>query len=220
MEKTIPPEYFSEYAQKLITGLPAEILQEFIRDMCVRDYKFCRLFVARHLDRLYPLSGELYAAQVNVLAGALRENYSFNDYGGAFHLGFAIEDIIDSAGKDLGGRLPEGTMQAMLKAFAVIEGLSGILDEVDNHDGDLAGCITGAIGLLDKLSHMDLEESLRAEMFRRLVLLCRLEDIKSGLWDQAMLEIADRIARTPWEMKEVLSLQSPACGMKRSSSNR
>ena len=90
------PKKESEAAQfeRLLKQLTAEELKAFINDACAQDKSLRRLFIAKHISRLYPESKELYDRQVEKLIETYADRYGFIGYHESSQLGDIIYEMV------------------------------------------------------------------------------------------------------------------------------
>ena len=201
-KKRAKPKKESEATQleKLLNLLSHDELKNFMRDVCAEDERLRRLFIAKHVSYLYPESKGLYDTQVQNLMDTYTDRYGFIDYYEASSLGSSIYEMIGQAKQSAEtGR----KQKALYMAEAVVEGMFKALENADDSDGTIGGCIGSAFGVLSQLAESGLDEPLRGEMFGWLLHHYEAKTMKGWDWHADLMEVAINLAKTKEEKKRI-----------------
>ena len=199
-EKRNKPKKESEAAQfeKLLKQLTHEELKTFICDVCAKDKSLRRLFIAKHLSRLYPVSKELYDKQVKKLVETYADQYGFIDYQESSQLSSAVYEMIEEARRCVKTGEKD---KALYMSEAIIEGMYKTIDNADDSDGEIGGCLEEAFDVLSELSKKDMDESLHNEMSGWLLRHYEAGSMKGWDWHTDLMRIAIGMVKTEEEKK-------------------
>lgn len=199
----------TQQMEKLLKQLSHDELKAFVRERCSADKNFKHLFVAKHISSLYTESKGLYAKQLKLLVKSYIGRHGFVEYREAVKLGREVYGMLENARAGLEkGKL----QQALYMAEAVVEEMTNILDCSDDSDGEIGGCISESIDLLEELAGLDLSKKLHEDLF------CWLMDsFEKGLlkgWDGHfdLIEVAISLMKTEQEgarVKKALAAIKP-----------
>lgn len=152
----------TQQMEKLLKQLSHDELKAFVRERCSADKNFKHLFVAKHISSLYAESKGLYAKQLKLLVKGYIGRHGFVEYREATKLGREVYGMLEEAR----AVLKKGKQQqALYMAEAVVEEMTTILDCSDDSDGEIGGCISESIDLLEELAGLDLSKKLHEELF-------------------------------------------------------
>ena len=204
-EKRNKPKKESEAAQfeKLLKQLTHEELKTFICDVCTKDKSLRRLFIAKHLSRLYPVSKELYDKQVKKLVETYADQYGFIDYQESSQLSNAVNEMIEEARRCVKTGEKD---KALYMSEAIIEGMYKTIDNADDSDGEIGGCLEEAFDVLSELSKKDMDESLHNEMSGWLLRHYEAGSMKGWDWHADLMRIAIGMVKTEEEKKRIQTI--------------
>lgn len=196
------PKRESESAQfeKLLKLLALEELKSFLSEACTKDKSLRRLFIAKYISRLYPESKELYMQQVGKLVKTFSDRYGFVGYHEASELGSAVYEMIEEArhcvatGKN---------QKALYMSEAIIEGMFNTIENADDSNGEISGCLEEAFGVLSELADTDPDEPLHNEMFSWLIRHYEAGSMKGWDWHADLMRVAISMVKTEEEKKHI-----------------
>ena len=137
-KKRSKPKKESEAAQfkQLLTQLSADELKAFLSDVCAQDKSLRRLFIAKHISRLYPESKELYDKQVEKLIETYTDRDGFIGYHESSQLGSAVYELVEDAKRCVEAGKKQ---KALYISEAIIEGMIQVIDYAHDSNGEIGG---------------------------------------------------------------------------------
>ncbi len=201
-KKRSKPKKESEAAQfkQLLTQLSADELKAFLSDVCAQDKSLRRLFITKHISRLYPESKELYDKQVEKLIETYTDRDGFIGYHESSQLGSAVYELVEDAKRCVEAGKKQ---KALYMSEAIIEGMIQVIDYADDSNGEIGGCLEEAFEVLEELAQADLDKSLHTEMFRWLLQHYKAKTMKGWDWHNDLMRIAISMVKTEAEKKRI-----------------
>lgn len=144
-----------------------------------------------------------YLTIINALVKKVVDRHGFVDWRGARIVGNTVAEMLDNAKKHLDNQSYDKVLPV---AFAVVEGLREVNECSDDSSGDIGGCISMAIALLEKTA----EECSRPEISRLVFDTCikyyGKEYYKGYGWDNDFLRIAASLVSDDKDFTSVMNL--------------
>jgi hypothetical protein len=179
-----------EQVDEILTRMPLESLTDFIREQCLRDPAFRRLFIAQFTRHLGGESKSAYAQQVKAILYAAKGQRGFIDWNRAGAVGKAVHDLMIMARKHYE---MENYQTAMFISCAVLEEMTKALQFADDSDGDIGGNIKEALEILDMISTEDLPEENRKWLFDYVVTAVKKRLFEGWDWDLGIIYVATNV---------------------------
>ena len=188
---------------ELMDKASVDELKELIRTEAVKNAVFRNHVLAslEHYDE--NVSKELYQKQLKAMVRSATDRYGLIDWNNARALGYAVDELLDSARK----QIDHGKFEkAAAICFAVMEEMFEPLNTADDSNGDISGCIDGAINLLSDMATTCDSTAIRRQIFD----FC-LEEFEKGVfegwdWHTSLLTMAAGLAVTDDDFNRVMAL--------------
>lgn len=188
---------------ELMDKASIEKLKELIRTEAKRNTLFCN-HVLSYLEHYNDnLSKEFYQKQLRALIRSATDRYGLIDWNKARALGYAVDELLDSARK----QIDHGNFEkAAAICFAVMEEMLEPLNTADDSNGDISGCIDGAINLLSDMATMCESKTVHKQIFN----FC-MDEFEKGRfdgwgWHTSLLSLAANLAETDADFDLILAL--------------
>lgn len=203
--KTIGPKRKSAAAQidDLLSKATREELEQLIREEAKRDAGFKNqiLMALEHYNE--NLSQAYYEQQIKAILKAVKGRYGFLDYHGSIAAGKAVSQLLDTARNHIGKR---NLQNALYICFAVLEKMGAALNESDDSNGNMGGCISNACEMLYDIAKVNESESLRKQIFDWCVSFFEKGTLEGWDWHTDILELAAEIVNTREEFERIIAL--------------
>ena len=188
---------------ELMAKASVDELKELIRTEATKNAVFRNHVLAslEHYDE--SISKELYHKQLKAMILSATDRYGLIEWNQARSLGRAVDELLDSAKKQIN----RGSYQnALWICFAVMEEMLEALNGADDSNGDISGCIDGAINLLGEMATTCDSTSIRRQIFD----FC-LEKFDKGVfegwdWHNFLLFMATEFIVTDDDFDRVMAL--------------
>ena len=188
---------------ELMAKASVDELKELIRTEATKNAVFRNHVLAslEHYDE--SISKELYHKQLKAMIRSATDRYGLIEWNQARSLGRAVDELLDSAKKQIN----RGSYQnALWICFAVMEEMLEALNGADDSNGDISGCIDGAINLLGEMATTCDSPSIRRQIFD----FC-LEKFDKGVfegwdWHNSLLFVATEFIVTDDDFDRVMAL--------------
>lgn len=147
-----------------------------------------------------PLTPREASAKVRRALAQGRSREGFTDYRGAQRAARALDPLLEEAERCLDGDRPEDAARI---ALAVVEGVVPAINEADDSDGLLAGCVASALALLERAGEaMPPEE--RAAWLVKLLAAARKEELAGWDWPWDLAALAAEWVHGEGDRRKVL----------------
>ena len=188
---------------ELMAKASVDELKELIRTEATKNAVFRNHVLAslEHYDE--SISKELYHKQLKAMIRSATDRYGLIEWHQARSLGHAVDELLDSAKKQIN----RGSYQnALWICFAVMEEMLEALNGADDSNGEISGCIDGAINLLGEMATTCDSTSIRRQIFD----FC-LEKFDKGVfegwdWHNSLLFVATEFIVTDDDFDRVMAL--------------
>lgn len=194
----------TEQAKELLDTLSHDALKAFVHNTCVNDSQFRQLFIAKHIQLLYPESKELYTKQLQALIKTYSDRHGFIDRRNAMHLGSMISQMVKEA---MAGMAKGEIQKSIFIASAIIEEMLDLINyNADDSDGQIGSCIEEAITILDALTDLELNETQHRELFDYLTSLFEKETLKGWDWHFDIMALGIKLLKTNQEKERIKAI--------------
>ena len=192
----------AEKVDELLDRLSPDDIKDFIRDCCLNDRMFRKLFLAKYFNVGQPVSQELYTKQIKAIVHSLKGKYSFIDYAGARKVGAAINELSQLAHREI----EAGNYRvAMYMGCAILEEMTKAIEYGDDSNGDFGGGIEQALDILFLITGQTLDEPVRKELFDYCIQAFTKGKFKSWDWHYNMLDLAIEIIKNEKEKQLIIN---------------
>ncbi len=187
----------------LLSKATREELEQLIKEEAKRDAKFKNriLMVLEHYNE--NLSQSYYEQQIKAILKASKGKYGFLDYHGSIAAGLAVSQMLDIANNHINNR---NFQKALYICFAVLEKMGVAINEADDSNGNMGGCISEACEMLYNIAKMNESEALRKQIFDWCVSFFEKGTLKDWDWHTDILELAAEIVDTRKEFEQIIAL--------------
>lgn len=203
--RTKSPKRKSAAAQidELLSKATRDELEQLIREEAKRDAGFKNqiLMALEHYNE--NLSQSYYEQQIKAILKATKGRYGFLDYHGSIAAGLAVGQMLDTARNHIGKR---NFQNALYICFAVLEKMGAALNEADDSNGDMGGCISEACEMLYDIAKVNESEALRKQIFDWCVSFFEKGTLEDWDWHTDILELAAEIVNTRKEFDRIIAL--------------
>ncbi|MGA3013226.1 MAG: SWIM zinc finger family protein [Bacteroidales bacterium] len=202
-EKKTKQKTVNEQVDEILTQAPVESLVEFIRERCIQDTAFCRLFMAQFTHHLEGESKGGYAQRVKSILTAAKGRHGFIEWDRTMDVGRAVNELLVTARKQFEIRNFRTTL---LITCAVLEEMTKALQFADDSDGSIGGSIMEALDILDLAASEDLPEEHRKWLFDDIVVAVNKRVLEGWDWDLDILFIAAKVMQGDKETSILMKL--------------
>jgi len=192
-----------EQVDEILTHLSSELQADFIREQCLRDPAFRRLFIAQFTRHLEGESKAVYAQQVRAILHSAKGRGGFIEWNRTASVGRAVNDLLGNAGKNLEKR---NYQTALLISCAVLEEMVKALQFADDSDGDIGSNIEEAMEIIYQASTEKLPEDNRKWLFEYAVTAVKKRLFAGWDWDLDIMFLAGELAQGEKESSILLEL--------------
>jgi hypothetical protein len=192
-----------EQVEEILTRLSPELQADFIREQCLRDPSFRRLFIAQFTRHLEGESKAIYAQQIKAILQTAKGRGGFIEWNKTAAVGKAVFDLLVNSRKHLELR---NYQTALLIACAVLEEMVKALQFADDSDGDIGGNIEEALEILRLAASEKLPEENRKWLFDYAVTVVKKRLFEGWDWDLDMMFLAAEVMQGEKEASILLKL--------------
>ena len=188
---------------ELMAKASVDELKELIRNEANKNAVF-RNHVFSSLEHYNEnVSKELYQKQLKAMIRSATDRYGFIDWNHARSLGRAVDELLDSAKK----QISRGSYQnAVWICFAVLEEMVDVLNEADDSNGDIGGCVDEAFYVLGEMATTCDSTTIRRQIFDFCLDEFKKCDYEGWDWHTSLLTTAARLVVTDEDFDRVMVL--------------
>ena len=189
-----------EQLNEILDMLPPEELKGYIAESCNKDKSFRDMFLARYLHLIQPVSNEMYAKQIRAIVSSEAGRYGYLDYSAARKVGKAVYELSQLAER----KMDEGNhREAMYMGCAMLEEMTKAIEQGDDSNGDLGGCIEAAQGILFRVAEDCVDKAIRRELFDYALTAFQKQLFKGWDWHFHMLDLAIELIETESDKRQI-----------------
>ena len=188
---------------ELMAKASVDELKELIRTEAAKNAVFRNhvLSSLEHYDE--NVSKELYQKQLKAMIRSATGRYGFIEWNQARSLGRAVDELLDSAKKQINR---SNYQNALTICLAVLEGMLEPLNTSDDSNGDISGCIDEAFYVLGEIATSCDSTTIRIQIFD----FC-LDKFDKGVfegwdWHNGLLSLAAQLAESDDDFDRVMAL--------------
>lgn len=188
---------------EILDILPPQELKSIIGELCDQDKTFRDTFLARHLYLIEPVSQNMYVKQIRAIINSLSGRSGYLDWSAAREVGQAIYQLSQLAAKDVQtGKYRE----VMYMGCAILEEMTKAIEQGDDSNGDLGGCISEAQDILHQVAEGCTDKAIRRELFSYCIDAFQQQKFKGWDWHFLMLGLAIKLIETDKDRQEIETL--------------
>jgi uncharacterized Zn finger protein len=200
VKKTKKRKTIGEQVDELLEKATHDELKQFVREQANMNTSFRNLFLSSFVRHNSNESKGFYEKQIKSILRSAKDSDGFIDWSYAGHVGSAVDNILDSAKKQIDNR---NFKSAVFICTAVMEQMVGALQYADDSNGDIGGSIEAAYEMLNTIA-----ASQPAEEIRKLLIDYALSAVDKKIysgwdWHVGMLRIAALLLKTEEEIERI-----------------
>lgn len=192
-----------EQVDEILTKLPPNHIADFIREQCIKDPAFRRLFIARFISLFEGESNAVYAQQVKAILNSAKGRHGFIEWNRAGSVGKAVYELLINARKQLEVK---NYQTVLMISCAVLEEMFKALQFADDSDGDIGGSVSEAMEILFLVSEEELPEENRKWLFDYTLSAIKKRIYDGWDWDLDMFALAANLVKGEKEASILLEL--------------
>ncbi len=187
--------------KELLDKIPHETLKEFISEKSADNASFRNIFLSTFawLDKTD--SKEFYARQVKAVLKSATGRHGFIEWNATRQVWKAIRDLLSVAQKHIEHK---NYQSAFFACSAVMEEMMEALQNADDSNGDIGGCIDSAYEMLHAMASSGLPGEIRKELFGYALFAVEKKIFSGWDWHTGMLTLASRLFATKEEAQEII----------------
>jgi hypothetical protein len=190
----------SEQVDFVLDKINHAVLKEYITEKCNSDSIFRQLFLADFAHLIFPESKELYAKQVKALIKSSIGNSRYIDYYASQKVGKAVNEMVKKADH----QLKSGHHKtAILIAMAVLEEMHLIIQNSEENNGYIEGCIDSSIDIFHKISEVENIEKCRIELYNYCLEAYKQKKFLGWDWHNSILSVLIELTKYDKERNEI-----------------
>jgi len=192
-----------EQVDEILNMLSAEELKGYIGEYCEKDKSFRDMFLARYLHLIQPVSQEMYAKQIRAIVNSVAGRYGFLDYSAARKVGKAVYELSQLAERKMDDN---NYREAMYMGCAMLEEMTKAIEQGDDSNGDLGGCIDAAQNILYRMAADCTDKAIRTDLFSYALNAFQKKLFKGWDWHFHLLDVAIELIETESDKKLIADL--------------
>ena len=188
---------------ELLNKASMDELKELIRAEAVNNAVFRNRVFANLEHYNENVSKEHYQKQLRSMIRSATDRYGFIDWSKARALGRAVDELLDSAKK----QMAHGNYQkAVMVFFAVVEEMIEALEGSDDSYGEIGECLDEAFCQLDEMASKCDSSEVRKQMFDFCVEQYEKGRFEEWDWHIDLLSLAAQLIETDGDFNRVMAL--------------
>jgi len=189
-----------EQVNEILDVLAAEDIKEYIGECCSKDKSFRDMFLAKYLYIIQPVSQEMYAKQIRAIVSSAAGRYGYLDYSAARKVGKEVYELSQLAVQ----KMDAGNFrEAVFMGCAMLEQMTKAVEQGDDSNGDLGGCIDAAQEILFRVAEECTDKSIRRELYNYALSAFQNKLFKGWDWHFQMLDLAIELIETESDKKQI-----------------
>lgn len=208
-EKSAKPgrKTVSEQVDEILKPLSHEALATFIKELCLGNPDFRRIFIARFASQAKGESRAVYQSQVKAILQSAKGRGGFIEWGRTAAVGRAVMGFLEGAKQNL----RSGNFHsAMMISMAVLEEMVKAIQYSDDSDGDIGGCAEEAMEVLYQVSKSEIPEEQRKFLFDYAVSAFKKGLFEGWDWHTGIIALAVELSREPEENDKLIRILESA----------
>jgi len=197
----------SEQIDEILKPLPHEALADFIKEVCMGNPDFRRIFISRFASQAKGESRAVYLSQVRAILQSAKGRGGFIEWGRTTAVGRAVMGFLEGAKRNL----QSGNYHsAILISIAVLEEMVKAIQYSDDSDGDIGGCADEAMEILAQVSKSGLPEEQRNFLFEYAVTVFKKGLFEGWDWHLGIISLAVELLKEPEEADKLIRILESA----------
>ena len=200
-DKPAKRKTITDQVNELLDRVSHDELKRFVRENASQDKHFRNLFLSSFAHYNYDDSKGFYEKQIKLLLRAAKDRYGFIDYSSARLVGIVIDNLLESAQKQIDNR---NYKSAFFICTAVMEQMTEALQFSDDSNGDVGGCIEAAYEMLYTIAREPISEEIRKLIIDYCFTAYEKEIFSGWHWHIGVLRLASLLLETEDEIERIL----------------
>jgi len=189
-----------EQVNEILDILAPDDIKEYIGECCSKDKSFRDMFLAKYLYIIQPVSLEMYAKQIRAIVSSASGRYGYLDYSAARKVGKEVYELSQLAER----KVDDGNYrEAMYIGCAMLEQMTKAVEQGDDSNGDLGGCIDSAQEIIFRVAEECTDKSIRRELYNYALSAFQNKLFKGWDWHFQMLDLAIELIETESDKKQI-----------------
>jgi len=194
-----------EQVNEILDILAPDDIKEYIGECCSKDKSFRDMFLAKYLYIIQPVSLEMYAKQIRAIVSSASGRYGYLDYSAARKVGKEVYELSQLAER----KVDDGNYrEAMYIGCAMLEQMTKAVEQGDDSNGDLGGCIDAAQEIIFRVAEECTDKSIRRELYNYALSAFQNKLFKGWDWHFQMLDLAIELIETESDKKQIETILS------------
>ncbi len=194
----------AEEVDEILDRLDLSQLKKYVHDQCLADKDFRSTFMLRFQRLTQTMGKAQFDKQIDTILKSAVGRYGYFEYGSASTVAGRVNKILEAASEYLACK---DFAPAYFAAISILEKLPDVLEEADDSDGEIGGCVEDAIALLHEMAGIaSLDEAVRKEAFDYCLSGYQKRQLSGWGWDDDLLQLAGEFARSTQEGEQIISL--------------
>lgn len=199
-EKKPKKKTIQEQVNEILNMLSPDELKEYIGACCDKDKSFRDLFLAKYVYLIQPVSKEMYAKQIQAIVRSAAGKYGFLDYSAARKVGKLVYELSQLAENKIENNIHR---EAMYMGCAMLEEMTKAIENGDDSNGDLGGCIDAAQDILFRVAEDCKDKTIRRELFDYGLSNFQKKTFKGWDWHFHLISLAIELIETENDKNQV-----------------
>jgi len=197
----------SEQVDEILKPLPHEALTGFIKEVCLCNPDFRRMFIARFALQIKGESKAIYLSQVRAILQSAKGRGGFIEWGRTATVGRAVMGFLEGAKRNL---QTGNYHSAILISIVVLEEMVKAIQYSDDSDGDIGGCADEAMEVLAQVSKSGLPEEQRKFLFDYAVSAFKKRLFEGWDWHLGIISLAVELTKEHEEADKLIRILESA----------
>ncbi len=189
-----------EQVNEILDMLSLEELKGYIGECCDKDKSFRDMFLAHYLHLIQPVSQEMFAKQIRAIVSSAAGRYGYLDYSAARKVGKAVYELSQLAERKM---VEKNYREAMYMGCAMLEEMTKAIEQGDDSNGDLGGCIDAAQEILFRVAEECTDKAVRRELFDYSLSAFQKQLFKGWDWHYHLLDLAIELIETESDKRQI-----------------
>jgi len=190
----------AEQVDELLEKTAPDELKQFVREQATLNVAFRNLLLSSFIQHNSDESKGFYEKQLKSILRSAKDRYGFIDRSGASHVYTAVDNLLESAKKQIDNR---NFKSAVFICTAIMEQMVGALQYADDSNGDISGSIYTAYDMIFSIAASHPPEDIR-KLIIDYALSAIDKQIYSGWdWHVGMLQVASILLKTEEEIERI-----------------
>ena len=200
--KKVKRKTVEEQINELLEKISTTELKQFIREKATIDEHFRLLLLSTFANKSGNESKEIYAKQINAILYEAGDGGNFIEWSATEMVGKVVSELLQLAQKYVAN---DNYESAVYIGFAVLEQLIPALQNADDSNGNLGGCIDGACILMDEIVVKKMSNNVRLNLLQNCFHNFEKQVFVGWEWHLGLMKWAAQIFSTDEEAQKILA---------------